>query len=119
MLIISLPEDMALETAEKLSGNIKERIDNWIVQPEQPIFTLMHWDNIQVRLEKVGNVGAGEQSAEDLLRRLIDELNGCCYVRDIGLGVESYYCFFCGEEKPSHKSSCVFVGITEFLDTDD
>lgn len=116
MLIISLPEDMDPETVEELSCNIKERIDNWIAQPEQPIFTLIHCNNIQVRLEKVENVDTGEQSAEDLLRRLIDELNGGCFVLDRNFSTQSHYCFFCGKEKPGHTSGCVFVEITEFLD---
>ncbi len=57
------------------------------------------------------------QRAIRLLKYLVDGLNGRCYVRDVGLGVASYYCFFCGEEKPSHRSGCCFVEITDFLNT--
>jgi hypothetical protein len=55
LLIISFPKDTELEVEKELLDALEKQINDWSMQPDQPIFILSHRSNIQVRLEKITN----------------------------------------------------------------
>lgn len=132
VLDVTFSGDEPPERAENFLASLKYRIDDWLANSNEPVFVMGHCDDVEIKLERIEGDNKEElrekltelarlldnQRAKSLLKYFADELNGRCYIRDVGLGVESYYCFFCGEEKPSHRSSCISVKITEFLNND-